>query len=84
MSPLIEEETLFTLIVDQDENGTFFAYCAELKGIYGQGQTMEEALRDAERGLDVALDFYTENQMHIPLRKLVKVKKVVKTTSSPS
>lgn len=81
---MIEEETLFTLIVDQDEDGTFFAYCAKLKGIYGQGQTMEKALRDAERGLDVALDYYAENQMQIPLRKLVKVKKVVKTTSSPS
>ncbi|MFQ6126888.1 MAG: type II toxin-antitoxin system HicB family antitoxin [Candidatus Heimdallarchaeota archaeon] len=81
---MAEEETLFTLIVDQDEEDTFFADCAELKGIYGQDQTMEEALRDAERGLDIALDYYTENQMHIPLRKLVKEKKVVKTTSTPS
>ena len=63
MNPLTEEETVFTLIVDQDEDGTFFAYCAELKGIYGQGQTVEEALQDAERGLDIALDYYIEKMM---------------------
>ena len=81
---MTEEETAFTLIVDQDEGGLFFAYCAELKGIYGQGQTKEEALQDVEQSLDIALDYYLETQKPLPLRKLIRVKKVVKTASSPS
>lgn len=82
MESLAEEETSFTLIVDQDEDRLYFAYCAELKGIYGQGQTIEEALQDAERSLDLAIDYYLEQQRQLPLRKLVRVKKVVKTASS--
>ena len=81
---MTKEETAFTLIVDQDDDGYFFAYCAELKGIYGHGQTIEDALQDTERSLDLALDYYLENKRQLPLRKLVRVKKVVKTAPSPS
>ncbi len=81
---MTEVETAFTLIVDQDDDGLFFAYCAELKGIYGQGQTIDDALQDTERSLDLAIEYYLENQRHLPLRKLVRVKKVVKTAPSSS
>ncbi len=81
---MTEVETGFTLIVDQDDDGIFFAYCAELKGIYGQGLTIDDALQDTERSLDLAIEYYFEKQRQLPLRKLVRVKKVVKTTSSPS
>ena len=81
---MTEEETAFTLIVDQDEDGCFFAYCAELKGIYGQGSTLEEALQEAEQSLDLAIAYYLESQKPLPLRKLIRVKKVVKTAASSS
>jgi predicted RNase H-like HicB family nuclease len=84
MDSVTEEETAFTLIVDQDEDGHYFSYCAELKGIYGQGATLEEALHEAERSLDLAIEYYLETQKPLPLRKLIRVKKVVKTAASSS
>ena len=39
-------EMTFTFILEQDTDSGFIARCLELKGIYGQGGTEEEALND--------------------------------------
>jgi hypothetical protein len=44
----------------------------------------EEALQEDERSFDLALAYYLETQKPIPLRTLIRVKKVVKTAPSSS
>ncbi|TFG05767.1 MAG: type II toxin-antitoxin system HicB family antitoxin [Promethearchaeota archaeon] len=67
----------FTFLLEEDDNGGYSARCLELKGVYGQGNTEEEALKDVQTALDLALDFYLKNKYPVPFRKIIQVKRDV-------
>ena len=72
----------FTFFIERDEDEGYVTRCLELKGIYGQGETEDEAINDIKQALDIALDYYKENNIEIPFRKYVQVKKNVPTATS--
>jgi predicted RNase H-like HicB family nuclease len=75
-------EKEFTFIIEHDEDEGFVARCLELKGIYGQGKTEDEVINDIKQALDVALEYYKENEIEIPYRKYVQVKINVSSATS--
>ena len=48
----------FTFVIEKDEDSGYVAKCLELRGVYGQGDTEEEAIADIQSALDIALDTY--------------------------
>jgi predicted RNase H-like HicB family nuclease len=75
-------EMTFTFILEQDTDSGFVARCLELKGIYGQGDTEEEALNDVQQALDLALETYSTEKIIIPYHKIVQVTKNVPSSST--
>ncbi|MCX6607918.1 MAG: type II toxin-antitoxin system HicB family antitoxin [Acidobacteria bacterium] len=52
----------FTAIVEQDGPG-FIAYCAEVPGANGQGETREACLEDLRHAIALMLEFRRENTL---------------------
>jgi predicted RNase H-like HicB family nuclease len=50
----------FTAIVEPAEEGGFWAYCLEVPGANGQGETMEEVLQDLASAIELMLDYLRE------------------------
>lgn len=50
----------FTAIIEPAEEGGFWAYCLEVPGANGQGETMEETLADLKSAIEDALEFLRE------------------------
>ena len=60
-------EILFTVLVEPDpEDGGFVASTPTLKGVYGQGETEEEAVRDFQTALDFTLRAMVEEGEDLP------------------
>jgi antitoxin HicB len=58
---------LFRVVVEPDpEDGGFVASTPTLKGVYGQGETEEEAVRDFEAALDFTLRAMMEEGEELP------------------
>ena len=74
-------EMTFTFILESDEDSGFIARCLELKGIYGQGETEDEALKDIQQALDIAIESYSIGKITIPYHKVVQVTKNVPSSS---
>lgn len=49
-----------------EEEGGYSSFVAELRGICGQGDTAEEAIRNCESALRDALEVYDEEGMQVP------------------
>lgn len=50
----------FTAIIEPAEEGGFWAYCPEVPGANGQGETVEETLDDLKSAIEDALGFMRE------------------------
>lgn len=62
-----EAGILFKVIVKPDpEDGGYVASTPTLKGVYGQGETEEEAVRDFQTALDFTLHDMVENGEELP------------------
>jgi predicted RNase H-like HicB family nuclease len=60
-------EILFKVVVEPDgEDGGFVASTPTLKGVYGQGETEEEAVRDFQAALDFTIRDMIENGEELP------------------
>ncbi len=60
-------EILFTVLVEPDpEDGGFVASTPTLKGVYGQGETEEEAVRDFQTALNFTLRAMVEEGEDLP------------------
>ena len=60
-------EILFRVIVEPDlEDGGFVASTPALKGVYGQGKTEEEAMRDFQVALDFTMQAMVEEGEELP------------------
>ena len=81
MGNILTEHT-FTILIEADEDSGFTARCLELKGIYGQGEIEEEALQDIQAALDLALEYYQEEKLRLPYRKVVQVTKDISSAST--
>jgi predicted RNase H-like HicB family nuclease len=58
---------LFRVVVEPDrEDGGFVASTPTLKGVYGQGETEEEAVRDFQAALDFTLRAMVEEGEELP------------------
>jgi predicted RNase H-like HicB family nuclease len=51
----------FTAIVEPAEEGGFWAFCAEVPGANGQGETVEETLEDLKAAIELALEVMRED-----------------------
>lgn len=53
--------------VIQDTNGTYLVTCPDIPEMASVGEDIEEALLEAEDGLQTALEFYFDDRRTIPL-----------------
>ena len=51
----------FTAIVEPAEEGGFWAFCPEVPGANGQGETVEETLEDLKAAIELALEVMRED-----------------------
>jgi predicted RNase H-like HicB family nuclease len=54
------------VVVDAPEDGGYVASVPSVPGVYGQGETEEEAFQDAVDALTFTLDDMTENGEELP------------------
>ena len=52
----------FTAIVEPAEEGGFWAYCLEVPGANGQGETVDEVLEDLASAIELALEVMREDR----------------------
>lgn len=50
----------FTAVIEPAEEGGFWAYCLEVPGANGQGETVDETLDDLKSAIEDALEFMRE------------------------
>ena len=50
----------FTAIIEPAAEGGFWAYCPEVPGANGQGETLEEVRRDLAEAITLMLEFQRE------------------------
>ena len=77
-------EVNFTIFVEKDDDEGYITRCLELKGVYGQGETEDEAINDIQQALDAALNYYREKELNIPFRKFIQVRKDVTSATTSS
>ncbi|WP_159991923.1 type II toxin-antitoxin system HicB family antitoxin [Pelistega ratti] len=58
--------------VIQDTNGSYLVTCPDIPEMASVGDDIEEALLEAEEGLQTALEFYFDDRRSIPLPSKVK------------
>ncbi len=46
----------FTAIIEKAEEGGYFAYCPEVKGANGQGETVEECCEDLKLAIQLIFE----------------------------
>ncbi len=46
----------FTAIIEKAEEGGYFAYCPEVQGANGQGETIEECCEDLKLAIQLVLE----------------------------
>lgn len=52
-----------TAIIEQAEEGGYFAYCPEVKGANGQGETVEECCEDLRLSIGLVLEELREQAL---------------------
>jgi len=60
---LIEAMKTLTAIIEQAEEGGYFAYCPEVKGANGQGETIEECCEDLRLAIGLVLEEIREQAL---------------------
>ena len=52
----------FTAIIEPAEEGGYWAYCLEVPGANGQGETVDEVLGDLAAAIELALEVMREDR----------------------
>lgn len=55
------------IFVEQDEDGSYHAYCPDLKGLHVFGDTQNEALENAKEGLQLYMQSLVKHDDAIPV-----------------
>jgi predicted RNase H-like HicB family nuclease len=50
----------FTAIIEPADEGGYWAYCLEVPGANGQGETIDETLADLSAAIELMLDYLRE------------------------
>ena len=58
-------------IIKEDDDSSYYAYCLELKGIYGQGKNEDETFKDICHALEFSLETYLDEKIPIPFNKVI-------------
>ena len=53
----------FTAIIEPAEEGGFWAYCPEVPGANGQGETVEETMENLAEAIELMLDVLRDEAM---------------------
>ena len=53
----------FTAIIEPADEGGFWAYCPEVPGANGQGETLEEVRRDLAQAITLMLEYQRESAL---------------------
>lgn len=53
--------------ITPDDNGTFLVTCPDIPEMASVGEDIDEALLNAEEGLETALEFYFDDKRSIPM-----------------
>ena len=53
---MVEQDSDFTVLIEQDEDGTYIAKVPEIEGCYTQGKTLEEAISRIKEAIEVCLE----------------------------
>lgn len=77
-------ELTFTVVIEEDTDSGYVARCLELRGIYGQGETEEETLKDIQQALDAVLETYSIENIKMPYHKVVQVTRDIPSAPSTS
>jgi predicted RNase H-like HicB family nuclease len=56
---------LLQVVIEQDEDGVYIAYCPALEGCYTQGDTFEEAMKNIEDVIQICLEELKEERKKI-------------------
>ena len=56
----------FTVVIEADESGGYYAFCPALPSCYSQGETLEEARANAREAIQCHLESLLKNGQTIP------------------
>lgn len=52
----------FTAIIEPGDEGGYWAYCLEVPGANGQGETIDDVVEDLEAAVELMLDFLRDER----------------------
>ena len=55
------------IVVEKEDDGTYYAYCPGIKGIHVPGNTEDEALKNAKEAISVHLDSIMKHNDPLPV-----------------
>lgn len=61
----------FSVVIEKDEKGCFFAYVPSLQGCYTQGRSLEEALRNIKEVIELHVEDRRAHGEALPHRRPV-------------
>ena len=56
----------FTIVIEADETGGYYAFCPSLPGCYSQGETLEEARQNAQEAIQCHLESLVNDGQPLP------------------
>lgn len=66
----------FSVVVEKDAGGYFFAYAPSLQGCYTQGKSLTEALENMKEVIELHIEDRLASKEPIPKRKPVSISSV--------
>ena len=59
----------FTVVIEADEAGGYYALCPTLRGCYSQGETLEEARRNIQEAIHCHLESLLKDGEPLPVER---------------
>ena len=64
-------EYYYTVIIEREQDGGFYAFCPALRGCHTQGNTYEETLKNIEEAIRLYLDSLKAHSEPIPSEDVI-------------
>ena len=59
----------FTIVIEADETGGYYAFCPVLPGCYSQGETLEETKRNIQEAIQCHLESLLKDGQTVPAER---------------
>jgi predicted RNase H-like HicB family nuclease len=59
----------FTIVIESDETGGYYAFCPTLPGCYSQGETLEETKRNLREAIQYHLESLLKDGASLPAER---------------